>query len=83
MGCSITVKGISIGSIGLAVRSTSSGALKVFFAVFLGALALLLCVMTLTEIGNDIGFEWLQKIGDGDILAGRMGGVMREYRKRV
>ena len=45
------------GSIGLIVRSTSSGALEVFFAVFLGALALLLCVIALTKIGNNIGFE--------------------------
>jgi hypothetical protein len=55
----------------------------VFFIVFLGALALLLCVIALTEIGNNIGFKWLQKIGDGDVLAWRMGGGMREYRKRV
>ena len=54
-----------------------------FFAVFLGALALLLCVMALAKIGNNIGFKWLQKIGDGDILAGRIGSSMREYRKRV
>jgi len=52
------VEGVGIG-IGLTVRSTSSGALEAFFAVFLGALALLLCVMALTEIGNDVGFKWL------------------------
>ena len=57
MGCSTTVEGVGIGSIGLTVRSTSLGALKVFFAVFLGALALLLCVMVLTKIGNNIGFK--------------------------
>ena len=45
------------GSIGLTVRSTSLGALEVFFAVFLGTLALLLCVIALTKIGNNIGFE--------------------------
>jgi len=81
LGCFI-VEGVGIG-IGLTVRSTSLGALEAFFAVFLGALALLLCVMALTEIGNNIGFEWLQKIGDSDILVWRMGGGMREYRKRV
>ena len=43
--------------VGLIVRSTSLGALEVFFVVFLGALALLLCVMALTKIGNNIGFE--------------------------
>jgi len=53
LDCSITVE----GGIGSTVRSTSLGALEVFFAVFLGALALLLCVMALTEIGNSIGFE--------------------------
>jgi hypothetical protein len=53
LDCSIIVE----GSIGLTVRSTSLGALEVFFAVFLGALALLLYVMALTKIGNDIGFE--------------------------
>ena len=53
LDCSITVE----GGVGSTVRSTSSGALEVFFAVFLGALALLLCVMALTEIGNNIGFE--------------------------
>ena len=50
---SITVK----GSIGLIVRSTSLGALEVFFTVFLGALALLLYVIALTKIGNNIGFK--------------------------
>ena len=80
LGCSIIVEGISIGNLGSIVRSTS---LEVFFVVFLGALALLLCVMALTEIENNIGFKELQKIGDGDILVWRMGGVMREYRKRV
>jgi hypothetical protein len=50
LGCSTIVE----GSI---VRSTSLGALEEFFAVFLGALALLLCVMALTEIGNSIGFK--------------------------
>jgi len=53
LGCSIT------GGIGLIVRSTSLGALEVFFTVFLGALALLLCAMALTKIGNNIGFKWL------------------------
>ena len=79
MGCSTTVE----GSAGSTVRSTSSGALEVFFAVFLGALALLLCVMALTEIGKNIGFKWLQKIGNSDILVWRMGGVMRKDRKVV
>ena len=79
MGCFIIVK----GSIGLTVRSTSLGALEVFFVVFLSALALLLCDIVLTGIGKNIGFEWLQKIGDGDILVLRMGGVMRENRKVV
>jgi len=37
----------------------------------------------LTKIGNNIGFKELQKIGDDDILAWRMGGVMREYRESV
>ena len=64
MGCSIIVK----SGVGMTVRSTSSGALEIFFAVFLGALALLLCDMALTRIGKNIGFEWLQKIGNGDIL---------------
>ena len=50
---SITVE----GSIGLTVRSTSLGALEVFFTVFLGALALLLYIMALTKIGNNIGFK--------------------------
>ena len=50
---SITVE----GSIGLIVRSTSFGALEVFFTVFLGALALLLYIIALTKIGNNIGFE--------------------------
>ena len=53
LGYSITVE----GGIGLTVRSTSSGALEVFFTVFLGALALLLFVIALTEIGNNIGFK--------------------------
>ena len=53
LDCSITVE----GSIGLIVRSTSLGALEVFFTVFLGALALLLCVIALTKIGNNIGFK--------------------------
>jgi len=57
LGCATTVEGVSIGSVGSTVRSTSSGAFEVFFAVFLGALALLLCVMALTKIGNNIGFE--------------------------
>jgi len=83
LGFSTTVEGVSIGSLGLIVRVTSLGALEVFFIVFLGALALLLCVMALTKIRNNIGYKELQKIGDGDILAWRMGGVMREYRKRV
>ena len=39
--------------------------------------------MALTAIGKNIGFEWLQKIGDGDVLVWRMGGVMRGYRKVV
>ena len=39
--------------------------------------------MALTKIENNIGPKELQKIGDGDILVWRMGGVMREYRKRV
>ena len=53
------VKGVSIGSIGLIVRSiyTFLNVLKVFFIVFLGALALLLFVMVLTKIGNNIGFK--------------------------
>jgi hypothetical protein len=55
----------------------------VFFIVFLGALALLLYAMALTVIGKNIGFKWLQKIGDGDVLVWRMGGVMRGYRKVV
>jgi len=46
-----------MGGVGLTVRSTSLGALEVFFAVFLGALALLLCVMALTRIGNNIDFK--------------------------
>ena len=54
MGCFITVKGIS-----LIVRLISSSALKVFFIVFLGALALLLYIIVLTKIGNNIGFKWL------------------------
>ena len=83
MGCSIIVEGISIGSLGLIVRFTSLGALEVFFIVFLGTLALLLCVMALIKIGNNIGFKELQKIGDGDILVWRIGSSMREYRKRV
>ena len=45
------------GGIGLIVRSTSLGALKVLFTVFLGALALLLYVIALTIIGKNIGFE--------------------------
>jgi hypothetical protein len=53
LGCSTTVE----GGVGSTVRSTSSGALEVFFAVFLGALALLLFVIALTEIGNNIGFK--------------------------
>jgi hypothetical protein len=83
LGCSTTVKGVGIGGIGLTVRSTSLSALEVFFTVFLSALALLLCTMALTKIRNNIGFKWLQKIGDGDIIVWRMGGGMREYRKRV
>ena len=61
LGCSIIVEGIRIGNLGSIVRSTSLGALEVFFVVFLGVLALLLCVMALTEIGNNIGFKELQK----------------------
>ena len=53
LGYSTTVE----GGIGLIVRSTSLGALEVFFAVFLGALALLLFVIALTKIGNNIGFK--------------------------
>jgi hypothetical protein len=53
LGCSIIVEG-GVGSI---VRSTSLGALEVFFVVFLGALALLLFVIALTKIGNNIGFK--------------------------
>ena len=53
LGCSTIVE----GGVGLTVRSTSSGALEVFFAVFLGALALLLFVIALTKIGNNIGFK--------------------------
>jgi hypothetical protein len=53
LGCSTTVE----GGVGSTVRSTSSGALEVFFAVFLDALALLLFVMALTKIGNNIGFK--------------------------
>jgi hypothetical protein len=53
LGCSTTVE----GGIGLIVRSTSLGALEVFFAVFLGALALLLFIIALTKIGNNIGFK--------------------------
>ena len=45
------------GSIGVTVRSTSSGTLEAFFAVFLGALALLLCDMALIGIGKYMGFE--------------------------
>jgi len=57
LGCATIVEGVGIGGVGLTVRSTSLGAFEVFFAVFLGALALLLCVMALTKIGNNIGFE--------------------------
>ena len=57
LGCSITVECIGIGGIGSIVRSTSFGAFEVFFAVFKGALALLLFVIALTKIGNNIGFE--------------------------
>ena len=53
LGCSTTVE----GGIGLTVRSTSSGALEVFFAAFLRASALFLYIMALTEIGNNIGFK--------------------------
>ena len=53
LDCSITVE----GGIGLIVRSTSLGALEVFFIVFLGTLALLLCAMALTVIGKKIGYE--------------------------
>lgn len=52
LGCSTIVKGVGIGGVGLTVRSSSSGAFGVFIAVFLGALALLLYVMALTEIGK-------------------------------
>ena len=45
------------GGIGLIVRSTSLGALEVFFTVFLGTLALLLFIIALTKIGNNIGFK--------------------------
>jgi len=59
LGCSITVKGVNINGVGLTVRSSSSSALKTFFKVFLSALALLLCVIALTKIGKNIGFEWV------------------------
>ena len=59
MGCPIIVEGVGIGGAGSIVRSTSLGALEVFFTVFLGALALLLYVIALTRIGNNIGFKWL------------------------
>jgi len=55
----------------------------VFLTVFLGALSLLLCVIALTKIGNNIGFKWLQKIGNGDMLAWGIGGGIHEYRKSV
>ena len=63
MGCFTIVESVGIGGIGLIVRSTctSLNGLEVFFAVFLGALALLLFVMVLTEIENNIGFKLLQK----------------------
>ena len=83
LGCSIIVEGVSIDSVGLIVRSTSLGALEVFFIVFLGAFALLLCAIALTKIGNNIGFKELQKIGDSDILAWSIGSIIREYRERV
>ena len=57
MGYPIIVEGINIGGVGSIVRSTSLGTLEVFFIVFLGALALLLCVIALTRIGNNIGFK--------------------------
>ena len=53
LGCSTIVE----GSVGLIVRSASLGALEVFFAVFLGTLALLLFIIALTKIGNNIGFK--------------------------
>ena len=59
MGYPIIVEGINIGGVGSIVRSTSLGALEVFFAIFLSALALLLYVIALTRIGNNIGFKWL------------------------
>jgi hypothetical protein len=80
---STTVEGVGIGGVDLIIKSTSLGTLEVFFTVFLGALTLLLYAIALTKIGNNIGFKWLQKIGDGDIIVWRMGGGMREYRKRV
>ena len=42
---------------GSTVKFIFLGALEVFFAVFLGALAFFLCVMALTKIKNNIGFE--------------------------
>ena len=57
MGSFITVK----GGIGTTVRSISSGTLEAFFAVFLGALALLLCVMALTEIGKKWALNGFKK----------------------
>jgi len=59
LGYFIVVEGVGIGGVGLIVRSTSLGALEVFLIVFLGALALLLCAIALTKIGNNIGFKWL------------------------
>ena len=57
MDYSIKIKSINIDSTDLTVRFTSWGALKVFFIVFLGALALLLCAIVLIVIGKNIGFK--------------------------
>jgi hypothetical protein len=53
----IEVKAINTGGTDLTVRSTSWGALEVFFIVFLGALALLLYAIALTVIERNIGFK--------------------------
>jgi len=59
LGCFTTVEGVSIGGIGLTVRSSSSSALKMFFKIFLSALALLLYIIALTKIEKNIDFKWL------------------------
>ena len=57
MSCFIIIES-NIGSI---VKSTSLGALEVFFTIFLDALALLLRVMALTKIGKKLALNGFKK----------------------